>query len=543
MLHSRPLITGMLIVLAMSMASCVGLRRRASTLAHEILWLEPRLARDDELLGVPADVATADLDGDGYLDIVVSRGAPHAPGGNVNVLWGGPQVMPRPTAWVSGGPDETQLYSRIAIGDVDADGCLDIAVGRLHEPKKFERDFLGGVDVFFGQQAQSGTASCERRFGAYELVDDEPGIGVTDVRLADLDLDGLMDLAVARTNSLENYGIAVSSRIYWNQGASSPMFDTQLPTARWESEPMLASFSMLVDDIDANGNPDLLVTARGEIDEGQIKDMVVPIWGMLYLGQGTLWKSKSRVTPRLLTHRDMSHFSYREYAIPFDIARLGRSGEGVLIAVPYNSHRCRPGSWPFCLPSSGIEIFQLFEKRMVPVMTLDEDPKTWVHVTAVQRSGNLDLVTGRVDDRKQLRGGALCSYENVLVGSRPPVCWSVGHPVPWASAPYSEDADGDACREDLPVRRFKGTRRMVELLGSSPFVPRVEQSGIVLRPGEDFTHEIGTAFVTLRNPANYSSLKVTRPCVRPSLALVAGTKVPPSAEFSSGSIGLLVPKE
>jgi hypothetical protein len=76
-------------------------------------------------------VAAADLDGDGFQDIIV--GAPlRSPGGRVFVFRGGSGILDANSDWVLDGTVAAGRFgTTLATGDFDADGRADVAVGTL----------------------------------------------------------------------------------------------------------------------------------------------------------------------------------------------------------------------------------------------------------------------------------------------------------------------------------------------------------------------------------------------------------------------------
>lgn len=96
--------------------------------------LRVMLADDEDLLGNPP-ATLGDLDGDGWLDLLVSRpyadlGAPNA--GGASVLYGplgGTWAADEADALLGGAPADTHVGSTVALEDVDRDGFADLLLG------------------------------------------------------------------------------------------------------------------------------------------------------------------------------------------------------------------------------------------------------------------------------------------------------------------------------------------------------------------------------------------------------------------------------
>jgi hypothetical protein len=109
----------------------------------------------NSLLGY--SIASGDLDGDGYSDLVI--GAPHFDNerGRVYLFRGGPQGLPNKPSWVQDGfqPKE-QFGAYVAnVGDVNGDGVKDLAVGAPNNSD--EQEQKGRVYLFYGRKG--GTPS------------------------------------------------------------------------------------------------------------------------------------------------------------------------------------------------------------------------------------------------------------------------------------------------------------------------------------------------------------------------------------------------
>jgi hypothetical protein len=175
----------------------------------------------------PSFLAVGDLNGDGRLDVAVaSRGA-----NSVSILlgsgsgsFGPPSTFPLP----SSGAQPTA----IALGDVDGDGRLDLAVSN---------DFVG---TDFCRGNGNGT------FGPVTVI--PPSRTTADVALADLNGDGRADLVTA------NYGFGPNpgeTTVTVNLSTGGGMFG---PPVFWDTG--FRSNTVVVVDLDADGTPDLVTS-------------------------------------------------------------------------------------------------------------------------------------------------------------------------------------------------------------------------------------------------------------------------------------------
>jgi hypothetical protein len=138
----------------------------------------------------PSSVAIGDLNGDGQPDLVTANigGDPNAslpPAGTVSVLLGSSGgTFSAATTY----PTESLMAFSVAIGDLNGDGHLDLAVANFGDPSGFGQN--GTVSVFLG--SGGGTFSAATRYST------QTGFaGAQSVAIGDLNGDGKLDLAVA----------------------------------------------------------------------------------------------------------------------------------------------------------------------------------------------------------------------------------------------------------------------------------------------------------------------------------------------------------
>ncbi|MCB0253234.1 MAG: VCBS repeat-containing protein [Anaerolineae bacterium] len=167
-------------------------------------------------------IALGDINGDGQLDLVVGNAIGYGGGSNRMYLNRG-RTFGRSAAWSSSNSDDT---TSIALGDIDEDGDLDLVVGNEAGPARLYRNENGRFP-------SSGAWSTPGKLDIQELA------------LTDTDEDGLLDLvAVTAEERLE---------VYLGDGRS------------FENQPVIGPdvvgypISLAVGDYDGDGRADVAV--------------------------------------------------------------------------------------------------------------------------------------------------------------------------------------------------------------------------------------------------------------------------------------------
>jgi hypothetical protein len=177
-------------------------------------------------LGTPMDIATADVNHDGHLDIVAAAGE------RVTTLLGdgngGFAALPA--------FDVPGEFAQIALGDLNGDGNIDLVVaslGKFQFPATFVQVFLG-----------TGTGSFTF------LQETDLGGALSGIALADVDTDGHLDLVLGLRPAS---GPALLS-VFTGDGTGN------FPT-RYDF--LGAAYRMVAADLNHDGRPDLAVSGGG----------------------------------------------------------------------------------------------------------------------------------------------------------------------------------------------------------------------------------------------------------------------------------------
>ncbi|MCT7352359.1 FG-GAP-like repeat-containing protein [Streptomyces sp. 15-116A] len=219
----------------------------------------PGGAEKDDAFG--SALATADLDRDGYADLVVGvSGEDTADGGAevglVEVVWGGPGGLSGGAALASGRNllDQLGIEGRLTTGDVDGDGDMDVVtVERLHDPRVLKGPF--GRD---GAAAQGE-----------QVVRDEFDTRVLDLATGDVNGDGVTDLVAAQIDNEEFDARRVA---YWrgSRAGLTPYRDVEGS----DGYRLKAGENLDVGDVNADGIDDIV---SGRAVDGYDSDLDTPL--------------------------------------------------------------------------------------------------------------------------------------------------------------------------------------------------------------------------------------------------------------------------
>ncbi len=232
----------------------------------------------DQAHGNVMSVEAVDMNNDSVLDLVVSRGGADAGerNGQVEVLYG-PHVVPMGLPCREATPATPALprwegctqahgcsgraYSKLAVGDLDDDGCRDIVVG----------DFGGGAFVFFADKVAQGR--CELPAKGVELPETRV---VGDVAITDVDADGKLDIVAAR--GAPSASGMVEPGAYLNQGGR------RFAAQDWFADELRQSADVIAVALDGDGaRDDVLFGARQVRAAGGSSEVA---WGMGYRRSG-----------------------------------------------------------------------------------------------------------------------------------------------------------------------------------------------------------------------------------------------------------------
>jgi hypothetical protein len=188
----------------------------------------------------PDFLLVGDIDGDGKPDLVVADQTPSAKGEGTNSISVLLQDPGNSGGFLPSIEYPTGRSPKVALGDVDADGNPDLVVGTTSDP--------AGISLFRQTPGNPGT------FEPPVVIASLPGVSA--VAVEDFDGDGKLDIAVAN-----DAGISILV-----QDASAPGIFLPAVSYAAGSQPT----SIAVGDLNGDGRPDLAVANYGSPD-GSIK--------------------------------------------------------------------------------------------------------------------------------------------------------------------------------------------------------------------------------------------------------------------------------
>lgn len=216
----------------------------------------PGTAEEDDWFG--SALTTADLDGDGYADLVVGVGGEDTTSGTnsgyLEVMWGGPKGLAGGATLAVGTGENDNLGSvGLVAGDFDGDGASDVAAVTDN------RD----LRVLTGPFGRDGVASGE------EYERDQFDRVVLDLAAGDLNGDGITDVA-ATANDADEW----DSRLvqYWT-GTRDGLMPYQLVTDN-DGAGLQGGENLDIGDVNGDGYEDLVV---GRAIDGYDSDLDTPL--------------------------------------------------------------------------------------------------------------------------------------------------------------------------------------------------------------------------------------------------------------------------
>jgi len=290
------------------------------------------LLADEPQESLGASLASGDVDGDGFDDLVVGApgATPFAPhrGGKVYVVYGNRvsrgAVLDLDTDEAIGLTGETRIFGErdgdragtcVASGDLNGDGFDDVVLGASRADALFTTD-RGAAYVVYGRADlrarridlsttldQVGPAGETRIFG--RLPNSWLG---TDLATGDVDGDGFDDLLVSAAGVLgagDNFAVGELYVLYGSASLPSSILDLRNPAGTYgetritgtEEQGELGT-SVALADVNGDGFDDLVLGAPGSVPLGQPDSPVIHD-GLVFLYSGTpALRGRQLVDPR-----------------------------------------------------------------------------------------------------------------------------------------------------------------------------------------------------------------------------------------------------
>ncbi|MFF2650642.1 FG-GAP and VCBS repeat-containing protein [Streptomyces sp. NPDC058045] len=242
---------------AVMYGSADGLKKSSRQVFSQNAPGMPGVAEQGDAYG--SAVTTADLDGDGYADLVVGSAGENdetvgTDTGSLAVIWGGAKGLATSTTLLTGTEAYEGIGGKVVAGDFDGDGHRDLAtVSGSHDLK-----------VLSGPFGRDGKAAGTR------VVKDEFDSRILDLASGDLNGDGVTDIAAAMNDGDEYDARRVA---YWQGTKGSGPAPYKVVT-KADGGRLQGGENLDIGDVDGDGFGDIVV---GRAVDGYDSDLDTPL--------------------------------------------------------------------------------------------------------------------------------------------------------------------------------------------------------------------------------------------------------------------------
>jgi len=207
----------------------------------------------------------ADMNNDGFADVIIGARYFNNSRGRVYIFYGGPDMDENADIVIDGEVPKSQYGFEITVGDVNGDGEKDLIVGAY----EYEH-FRGRVYLYYGPIASDTTV--DRMFTG-ENAGDYLGFKLS--ARGDVDGDGCDDLLMG------SWIRSSIGRAYLYYGAPGMAMDGICDVTFNSNQDLDDGFGLCMDlfDIDNDGHADVLIAARSWPGDGTFQGRVYLYWG------------------------------------------------------------------------------------------------------------------------------------------------------------------------------------------------------------------------------------------------------------------------